>query len=337
MAKIKVAIFDVDQGYRERFADYLMNHKASEMELAVFTNEQFFYEALEVDKFHLFVLGGGYEEVLPRARAKKVPVLVLTECIQSYVKETIQMLDEQVVYTSKYQSMDAITQKMQVLVDSKHRYSDKKVLQRNTEIVGIISTVSHEMQTLFSLVFSRNSARKQKVLYLNLLEFTGFGEIFKETEYDLSDAVLQIRESDIKEERLRACIYEADGISYISPVVNPENVREITGDDVNRLLDVLIEYMDFQMIVIDIGVNVAGFADIMPACDRIFCLEKRGYLFETRSRQFFSYLERVVDEAFVERIHRLEIPGQAKVICGGMNLLEQLDWGDFGDYVRSFM
>ena len=154
MAKIKVAIFDVDQGYRERFADYLMNHKASEMELAVFTNEQFFYEALEVDKFHLFVLGGGYEEVLPRARAKKVPVLVLTECIQSYVKETIQMLDEQVVYTSKYQSMDAITQKMQVLVDSKHRYSDKKVLQRNTEIVGIISPVSHEMQTLFSLVFS---------------------------------------------------------------------------------------------------------------------------------------------------------------------------------------
>ena len=33
MVKIKVAIYDADKGYRERFADYLMNHKASEMEL----------------------------------------------------------------------------------------------------------------------------------------------------------------------------------------------------------------------------------------------------------------------------------------------------------------
>lgn len=337
MAKIKVAIFDADKGYRERFADYLMNHKASEMELSVFTNEQFFYDALEVDKFHLFVLGGGYETVLPRARAKRVPVLVLTEYVQSYVKETIQMLDEQVVYTTKYQSMDVITQKMQMLADARHTYGDVKVLQRNPEVVGIISPVSHEMQTLFSLLFARNASREQKVLYVNLLEFAGFAEIFKDTEYDLSDAILQIREADIKEERLRACIYEADGFLYISPVVNPENVREITGEDINRLLDAVTEYMDYQMIIVDIGLNVAGFADILPVCDRIFCLEKRGYLFETRTRQFLSYLERAVDEAFVERIHRLEIPGQAKVICGGMNLLEQLDWGDFGDFVRSVM
>ena len=105
MAKIKVAIFDEDKSYRERFADYLMSYKAAEMELAVFTNEQFFFEALEVDKFHLFVLGSGYESVLPRARALKAPVLVLTEYMQSYVKETIEMLDEQVVYTSKYQQV----------------------------------------------------------------------------------------------------------------------------------------------------------------------------------------------------------------------------------------
>ena len=328
MAKIKVAIYDADKGYRERFADYLMNHKASEMELAVFTNEQFFFEALDVDKFHLFVLGGGYETVLPRARAKKVPVLVLMESAQSYVKETIQMMDEQVVYTSRYQSMDVITQKMQVLADVKHSYSDMKVLRRNPEIVGIVSPVSHEMQILFSLLLARNVAREQKVLYVNLLEFAGFAEIF-------NDAILQVREVKVKEERLRACIYEADGFSYISPILNPENVREITGEDLSRLLDVVTEYMDYQMIVVDIGLNVAGFAEILPVCDRVFSLEKRGYLFETRTKQFLSYLERAVDEAFVERIHRLEIPGQAKVICGGLNLLEQLDWGDFGDFVRS--
>ena len=39
MAKIKVAIFDTDKGYRDRFADYLMSYKATEMDLAVFTKQ----------------------------------------------------------------------------------------------------------------------------------------------------------------------------------------------------------------------------------------------------------------------------------------------------------
>lgn len=333
MAKIKVAIYDADKGYRERFADYLMNHKAAEMELAIFTNEQFFFNALEVDKFHLYVLGGGYETVLPKARAKKVPVLVLTEYAQSYVRETIQMSDEQVVYTSKYQSMDVITQKMQMLTETKWSYGEVRMLQ-NPEVVGVISPVSHEMQMLFSLLFARNAGSVKKVLYINLLEFSGFTEIFSDTEYDLSDAVLHVRGSDIKEERLRACIYEMDDFSYIPPVANPENVREITEADIRRLLDAVMEFMDYQVIVLDIGLNVAGFAEVLPVCDRIFSLEKRGYLYETRVKQFYAYLEKIADEAFIERIHRIEIPGQAKVVCGGMNLLEQLNWGDFGDFVR---
>jgi len=334
MAKIKVAIFDADKGYRERFADYLMNHKAAEMELAVFTNEQFFLNALEVDKFHLYVLGGGYETVLSKARAKKVPVLVLMECAQSYVRETIQMLDEQVVYTSKYQSMDVITQKMQMLTETKWSHGEVRMLQ-SPEVVGVVSPVSHEMQMLFSLLLARNISHEKKVLYINMLEFSGFTEIFKDTEYDLSDAILHVRAEDVKEERLRACIYEMDDFSYIPPVTNPENMREITEEDIRRLLDVVTEYMDYQVIVLDVGLNVAGFADILPVCDRIFSLDKRGYLYETRIKQFYAYLEKIADEAFVERIQRIEIPGQAKVVCGGMNLLEQLNWGDFGDFIRS--
>lgn len=334
MAKIKVAIFDADKGYRERFADYLMSYKAAEMDLAVFTNEQFYYEALEVDKFHLFVLGSGYEAVLPRTRALKVPVLVLTEYTQSYVKETIEMLDEQVVYTSKYQSMDVITQKMQLLTEVKGQTS---VAQRDLEVVGVFSPVRHEMQMLFSLLFARNAAREGKVLYINLLEFSGFSEAFGDTEYDLGDVILQTREAVVRAERILACICEGEGFSYISPPLNPENVREITEEDVRRLLEIVAEYTNYQTVILDIGMNVCDFAEVLLRCDRIYCLGKRGYLFEAQIRQFFTYLERAVDAAFLDRIRQVEIPGQTKVICGGVNLLEQLDWGDFGDFVRSVM
>ncbi len=337
MPKIKVAIFDMDKGYRERFADYLMNYKGAEMELAVFTSESFFCEALKVDKFHLFVLGSGYEVVLPRTRALKVPVLVLTESTHSYVKETIEMLDEQVVYTSKYQSMDVITQKMQLLSEAKERKGKVGVAQRELKIVGIFSPVRHEMQMLFSLLLARNIARGEKVLYINLMEFSGFTEVFGNTEYDLGDVILQVRSAEVKVERFLACIYESEGFSYISPMLNPENVREITSEDVQCLLEFIAGYTDYQTVILDIGLNISDLAGVLLNCDRIFCLGKRGYLFETQMRQFFSYMEKVVDAAFLERIRQVELPGQAKVICGGVNLLEQLDWGEFGDFVRRLM
>lgn len=337
MAKIKVAVFDMDKGYRERFADYLMNYKSTEMELAVFTSEQFFLEALQVDNFHLFVLGSGYEAVLPRTRALKVPVLVLTESVHSYVKETIEMLDEQVMYTPKYQSMDVITQKMQLLSEVKERKGKIGPAQRNLKVAGIFSPVRHEMQMLFSLLLARNTAKGEKVLYINLLEFSGFTEVFGDTEYDMEDVILQVRGAEPKVERFLACIYESEGFSYISPMKNPENVREITGEDVRWLLEFVAGCTDYQTVILDIGLNVSDLAEVLRNCDRIFCLEKRGYLFEMQIRQFFSYMEKVVDRAFLERIRRIELPGQTKVICGGVNLLEQLDWGEFGDLVRSVM
>lgn len=333
--RVKVAVYDADKGYRERFADYLMSYKATEIELAVFTNEQFFFEALNVDKFHLFVLGSGYEAVLSHTRSLKVPILILTESAQSYVKETIEMADECVVYTSKYQSMDKIIRKMQMMAEAEERKGKTSVVQRTFEVVGVFSPVRHEMQMLFSMLFAGNAGKERRVLYVNLLEFSGFSEMFGETEYDLSDAVLQVRESEIRMERFLACIYESEGVSYISPMANPENLREISGQDVQFLLEAIARYTDYQMVVLDMGLNVRDFAKVLTKCDRIYCLCKRGYLFEIQERQFFEYLEKAVDTAFPERVRRVEIPGQTKISCGGMNLLEQLNWGEFGDLVRN--
>lgn len=335
MAKIKVAIYDVDKEYRERFADYLMSYKSEEMELSVFTGENYFFDALGVDKYHLIVLGGGYEEVLAKAKSVRVPVLVLTEYMQSYVKETVEMGDEQIVFTSKYQSMDIITKQMQLMAGVKGIHRIPTLASRELDVVGVFSPVKHEMQMMFSLLYAKNAARDRKVLYINLLDFSGFSEIYGEREYDLGDAILQIREEDFKVEQLLASIYEMEEFSYITPFFNPENVREVTGADVRRLLEILAEHTDYRTIILDVGMNVNGLAEILLACSRIYCLEKKGYLFEVQMQQFFSYLEKLVDDAFLRRIEIIDLPYQAKGIGGGVNLLERLNWSEFGDFIRS--
>ena len=332
MTKAKVAVFDKDKGYRERFADYLMNYKAAEMELAVFTSASFFQEALNEQKFHLVVLGKGYEEVLSRVKTKCVPVLILTEYVESYVNESTEMLEERVVYLSKYQSMDGITKQMQLMTNGKGKV---QVVNGGLEIIGVISPVRHEMQMLFSMLFAKNTARKERVLYINLLNFSGFSEIFGELEYDIGDMVLLLREENSKKESLLECIYENEMFSYIPPFLNPENVQEFSSLDIANLLEWIRINTEFRVIVLDIGTNVKNLVGILSLCTRIFCLNKRGYLFDVQRKQFELYLERAVEHNLRERMEILELPGHISTVCGGINLLEQLDWSEFGDYVRS--
>ncbi|MBR5127873.1 MAG: hypothetical protein IKU69_05545 [Roseburia sp.] len=335
MTKTRVAIFDMDKGYRERFADYLMSYKAAEIELAVFTNVSFFHEALEEETFHLVVLGNGYEEVLSKVEKKCVPVLVLTEYVPSYVRESSEMLEERVIYVSKYQSMDGITRQIQLMTDRKRENNKVQFVHDKLEVIGVFSPIRHEMQVLFSMLYAKNVARKDKVLYVNLLDFSGFSDIFGEPEYDIGDIVLQLREGNDKREYVRECIYESGMFSYIAPFINPENIQEFCSADVMQLLKWIRENTDFQVVVLDIGTNVKNLAGVLSFCTRVFCIHKRGYLFETQRKQFELYLERTSEHSLRERIEILELPGHINTICGGMSLLEQLDWSEFGDFVRS--
>lgn len=345
MTKIRAAIYDTDNVYRERFADYLMNYKTEEMELSVFSEEVYFLEALNVEKYHLLILGCGYEEILCKVRLFESPVLILTEYDTSKddisnndividVKERFDVTNSQLVYTPKYQSMDIIMKKIQLMTET-IRVQKNPIISRKLEVVGIISPIKHEMQMMFSLLYAQNAAREGRVLYINLMEFSGFSELFEEMEHDLGDFMILLRNHEWNVEALYSCIYEMEEFSYICPFTNPENVKEITKTDVKKLLEIVAKYTDYETIILDIGVGMAEYGQVLLSCDKIYCLEKKGYLFEIQTAQFLKYMEKLGDGMSVEQIETIEIPYQPKIISGGSHLLERLNWSEFGDFVRS--
>ena len=87
--------------------------------------------------------------------------------------------------------------------------------------------------------------------------------------------------------------------------------------------------------ILDIGMGILGYGQVLLNCDKVYCLEKKGYLFEVQTTQFFAYIEKLGEKRFAERIESIEIPYQPKIIFGGSHLLERLNWSEFGDFVRS--
>lgn len=330
MAKMKVAIYDSDKWYRERFADYLLNYKSQEMDLSVFTGISFLLEALAVDKYQLVVLGCGYEEVLPKLRSLLIPVLVLTEISNSMIKESSGLMEEHCSFTSKYQSMDEITRQMYMLVEPEA----ESITVATAKVIGIISPVRDEMQLLFSLLYTKNLAGREKVLYLNLMEFSGFYEIFGEKQYDLTDAVLAMRTPDGNQNSLLGCIYEQDGFSYICPTKNPEDTKEINGQEIRKLIRYAVQKLGYETVVIDIGGIIEGFPELLRECTKLYCITKDGGLFTVQQNQFLAYVRSALGEVYLEKITELELPHLAKSAVYGEHLLEQLNWSEFGDYVR---
>ena len=116
--------------------------------------------------------------------------------------------------------------------------------------------------------------------------------------------------------------------------MGPEVIREVSATDVRDLLDVVERYTDFEVVVLDISTSVSCLAKVLLGCSKLYCIEKDGYLFETRTRQFLTYLEKVADGTFFEKLCRIVPPCRTRVVSGGINLLERLDWDELGDFVR---
>jgi len=309
-----------------------MSYKSKEIELSVFSGKNYFLEGVNVEKYQLFVLGRGYETLLPDIRTMPIPVLILTE--QDYVRERVGIEDAQVSYTPKYQSMEVITHQMYLMTEARRMDKVVDVTDETLEVIGVYSPVHHEMQMFFSLLYAQKQAKEKKTIYVNLMEFSGLEEFLGKREYDFGDVVLQLRDTVSNPECLLPYIYEYEGVFFIQPFHNSENVKEITGKDVRLLLQFLADYTDYKRVIVDYGGIMRGFPEALACCNKLYCIGKRGNYFERREEDFFEYVKNVLDETFLERIKTLHLPNYGQAITGGEAFLEQLKWSDFGDLIR---
>ena len=203
------------------------------------------------------------------------------------------------------------------------------------KVIGVVSPECHEMQELFSVMHAVNLGREQKVLYFNFLEFSGFRELFGQTgNFDFTDVVLKLRSGELTTEYFWNCVYEMSGISVILPFENPENIRQIGRQEWEQFIDFMEQNTDFEVLVVDFGVSMPELADCMSRCDELLLIGREGYFYECRDKHFYEWLEKTGHQAVAEKIHKVNVPYTTKNIHGGGNVIEQLQWSEFGDFVR---
>lgn len=348
MGKLTVAFCDTDEVYRSRFVAYLMEHKAKEVTVCSFSEPELFLTYAKKEDYDVIILGEGCAPLEKELYQVKTPVLKLVEQLPGYVAEQpLEYAAEVSGYlteprstraeTLKYQPVETIWHEVQVLVAG-NRGNPVAGVSWKLEVIGVCSPVRHEMQVPFSLLLAGILVEKRSILYLNLMKFSGLQQSFGLSgDCDMGDVVLRLRKGTLTRETFLRSVYETEHFSYIPPFSNPEQLGEFTERDFSALLDFVRKETEFETVVIDFGMGVQSLALLLDSCSSCYCPVKKGYFYEGQMEEFFRYLERVEKTKLRERLQVVELPFSAKGIRGGGNVLEQLLWSEFGDYVRNFL
>ncbi len=336
MSKCIVAVCDVEDGYRCRFVAYLMERRAGEFVIHSFSDTGLFLEELKGSVYDLVILGKGFSDIEETVKSQRVPLLLLKDMMTKEDGGNAEQGLPETISAFRYQPMEMILHEMQVLTG--------KVLEQNVrksgtipgmEVIGVCSPVRHEMQIPFSVVAAAFLAERRKVLYVNLMGYSGFPGLFGlEGEHDPGDIILRLRNGRLPPEVFWKSVYETDRLYYIPPFVNPENLHELTLEDYEAFLLYLDERTDFDIVFLDFGEGLSRFSGMLERCTSIYCLIRTGYFFDFQTEQFRSWLESEAGTGILDRLHFVELPFSARRIRGGKSVLRQLQWSEFGDYVR---
>lgn len=341
MCKLVVAVCDSDEVYLNRFVTYLVEHKAQEFTVHGFSIPDVFLEVLEQKIFDVVLLGHGFQQAGENVMRQKSAVLLLKDTMPERLSESGYQEEGEREYIEvfRYQSIKAILHEMQVLTGRKGKSTPyEKALASGMEVIGVYSPIKHEMQVPFSIVFSALLAEKRKVLYINLMKYTGLQELLlMPGAYDIGDIVLRLRNHRLLPETFLRGVYEMERIYYIPPFVNPENLHEFTIEDYQAFLGFLDDCTDFKTVVIDFGEGLAHLGRMLESCTSIFCPVKSGFFYECQKNEFLQYLEKTGESDVAGRLHLAELPFSAKKLRSSKDTLKQLLWSEFGDYVRDYL
>ena len=141
-------------------------------------------------------------------------------------------------------------------------------------MIGIYSPVHRIGKTKFALHLGQKMARQISVLYLNLEGYSGVGHYFQDgADKDLGDLLYFLKqERDDWGLKLASMAVRQNGMDYIFPMKNEQDLRSVRAEEWIRLLDMIREKCLYEVIILDLGDAVCGLYDILRKCDRIYTL-----------------------------------------------------------------
>lgn len=324
-----MAVYDVEPRYADRFADFTNQKEKAPFTVVPFTSVEVLKEYAKSHTIEILLISNA----VPKEIVKAIPavqVVVLAE------GEVVSAKDE---YPSvyKYQSTDSIIREVLAHYCEQPGEAGLVLLGKKAKILGVYSPIGRCLKTSFAWTLGQQLGKNGKVLHVSMEEYSGFSKLLgEEPQADLADVFYFYRQGNCSFVRLSSMIHTWGNLDYIPPVRYPEDLEQITGEDMAELVSRMAGESGYEIIVIDVGNLGRQAIPVLELCDVIYMPVKDDCVSVVKLEEFMEYLEVSGKGDMQNKIQRLKLPYH-RGFGRRDTYLEQLLWGELGDYVRKLL
>ncbi len=301
MSKLRLAICDGDGLYCRRLDEYLHENLKLEFDILSFTELSILTEFAKSAMVSLIIISERmFSEMTEEEMRLFRNILVLEESGQGAWGNELWPKECRVLHVSKFKAASAVVDSvLELCVNSPEDFRSVAVTRRSEKgtVYGFFSPITRCGQTSLAAAVARTSSKKGKTIFLSFESFSSLphtlGIAPKEDITDLmyyaecERAKLPIYLEKIKVSR--------DSVDFILPARCASQIKEVTGERIRELIDVLIKDVGYEYVILDITEYPEGFADMLLLCDRVFTIVRNSSADAYRQK---SYDEMLIESGF---------------------------------------
>lgn len=181
-------------------------------------------------------------------------------------------------------------------------------------------------KTTFAIALGKEFAKKERVLYLNLEEYSGWQERYPGREnYTLADLLYYAKQEKSNiDMRMGIMTGDMEGLEYIAPMNISEDLKAVRFEEWEELLELLLELKIYKKIIIDFSESVQGLWKLLDFCQKIYMPINKSGESEGKIRQFERNAELLGQEEILKKTVKLEFDGDMETYV--RELLKKEEW-----------
>ena len=319
-----LAVYDTDIDYGDRLTAYLNTRTSHPFQMVAFTSRQALMDYL--NKRHVDVLLISQNVMSEEISQKDVgQIMLLTE--GDVLKELSQY---PAIY--KYQSSDGLIRDV-VKAYGEQAESERLPAGKRAKRIAVYSPLGRCMKTSLALVAGILLAKEGAALFCSLEAFSGVDMLLGgKSPGDLSDVFYYCRQGMLANKAL-SLVQSYREMDYISPIRCPQDLRQFSAEELNRALEILEQSRPYQYSILDVGSQITDIPGVLEHCEKIYMPVKEDAVSLEKLKNYEQYMRETGQEEILLKTQRLKLPYH-HCFGGGEVYLDQLIWGEFGDYVR---
>jgi cellulose biosynthesis protein BcsQ len=331
-----MAVYDVDPFYADRFAEFANEKEKTPFTAVAFGSIEKLRAFLQQQPVEILLAGGNVpEEELADLQVGQVIRLSEDGRELHRRKGTESGGENSIIY--KYQSSDAVLREVMACYRVEENRTAVHVIGVKSNVIGVYSPVGSCGKTGFCLTLGQAMAENRKVLYINLEDFSGLSVLTGSTYHgSLSDLVYYFRQGEYSRVRLDAVLYSWGSLDYVPPAAYAEDLEEIRSSELAGLIMAIANEGIYDVILLDMGHLCINMEPLLELCSVVYAPMREDCVSAAKMEEWKTYMKHSGREHLWERVQILRLP-EPKLCRMPDAWLEQLRWGEMGDFVRNLL